>query len=635
VREEQKKMLLDVAHSFNEKRCALIEAGTGVGKSFAYLVPALLHAHIHQEKVVISTHTIHLQEQLIFKDLPLLIDALGLDIDARLAMGRGNYYCKVRGSGGALEAWSQGKTDGKRSSVPFPVSNGEWEEVMVDPDSCLSMRCPQYNDCFLFNDRKQLEKSQVIVVNHALLLFDLQAKKNQRVSTLPAFSRLIIDEAHHLESAATKCFANDLATKNFFRLLNRLITEGVTGRKGPVNMLADAAPDLLMMKMELTGEKRDVADRFNELFLLWPKWLGNEGKRRLHGPIEPLIPYVERAVNQGRRFCQLLNGLEERAKKMEEQLPRRSEGYRFEIQSLTNRLVGWIDLIDRVLLKEADPLRVRWIERDAKDVRLIDAPLDVSHSLKEQLFDKMQSTTLLSATLASHKEFSFLKGRLGIEGEPIESIYPSPFNYKDHSLFIVPKDLPPPEHPFFLRAAKEIIFDAIDASRGRAFILFTSYTALIACYEEMKGQLKDFTLFKQGDSSRRDLLQKFKEAKRPILFGTDSFWEGVDIAGEQLSLVVIYKLPFAAPKEPLVEAQGELYKSPFFEYHLPKAVVKFKQGFGRLIRHHQDRGIVLCLDPRIKSKPYGNSFLKSLPGCEIKVTENQEHVAIMKRFYGA
>lgn len=632
-------MLLDVAKAFDEKRCALIEAGTGVGKSFAYMIPALLHAHNHREKVVISTHTIHLQEQLIFKDLPLLVKALGLDIDIRLALGKSHYYCKLKGAGGPLEEWASKSKEGKRSSLPAPMSDGEWEEFMVDSDTCLGMRCPLYNDCFLFNDRKKLDNSQIIVVNHALLLLDLQAKAHMRVSPIPKYTRLIIDEAHHLEKAALKSFANELSIKGFFKTLNRLITEGVTTRRGPINQLAEISSKFLMAKMDIAGEKRDFADRFNELFLLWPKLLGQEGKRRLIGPIDELVPFAERAVAQGRRYCQLVANIETIAKEIEEQIPRKCDAYRFEIRSLNSRLTGWINLVEAVFLKDRDPSRVRWIEKDPKDVRLIDAPLDVSGLLKTHLFDKMETATLLSATLTSHNQFTFFKERLGIEGEPIESIYPSPFNYKERSLFIVPKDLPMPDHPHFLRAAKEIILDALEASGGRAFILFTSYTTLLACYEALQGHLKGYELFKQGDSSRGDLLRQFKEAKKPVLFGTDSFWEGVDIAGDQLSLVIIYKLPFASPTEPLVEAQGEKYKeegkSPFFNYHLPRAVVKFKQGFGRLIRHHQDRGVVLCLDSRIESKSYGSNFLKSLPGCEIKKTINQEHLEILRGFYGA
>ncbi len=643
VREEQKKLLNDITDAFNDERIALLEAGTGVGKSFAYLLPALILSQRHQERVVISTHTIHLQEQLVHKDLPLLMRALGSQVKVTLAMGRRNYYCRLRGeenASDALSAWSMGATNGRRSSVPFPILESDWDEVAVDPDSCLHKRCPYYQECFFFNDRRQAEKSQIIVANHHLLLSDLVAKKRGDPSPLPDYKFVIVDEAHHLERASTQLFARELSQKRIFKLLSRLLTEGTTAKRGRLNQIFDLYNDEVSRKMDLLATKREFADTLARLFVAVNSLLGQESRLRIKEPLRRAVAFQEvpakEVLEVGEKLLRMIKVALAKLKPVDEMSPK-EESLRFETNAMVQRIGETLSLVSALFLQENDPKRVGWFEKDPKDLRLVEAPLEVGALLKEHLFDQMRSTVLLSATLATHSGFGYTKERLGVDGEPIEALYSSPFDYKNQALFLIPEDLPKPDDQRFMEEANSVILDAITASRGRAFILFTSYGALIRSYEALKAKLKGYTLLKQGDSSRRDLIDQFKKAKKPILFGTDSFWEGVDIAGEALSLVIIHKLPFPMPSEPLIEAQGELLeqegKSAFFSYHLPKAVVKFKQGFGRLIRHQKDRGVVICLDQRIISKGYGKAFAKSLPPCEIRVTKNGEHRKHLKDFY--
>lgn len=664
---EQQAMLKDVVEAFNENKVALIEAGTGCGKSLAYLLPALIAASKFQERSVISTNTINLQEQLFHKDIPLLMKALDLDLKVVLVKGMGNYVCLRKFNDAfderlfyttqekdeleELSASVDRLSEGSRTEVPR-CSNVVWEKINAEYDTCSHKDCPHHQTCYFFKARKEAEEAQILIVNHHLLFADIASRADNERALLPSFQRLIIDEAHNIEEVATDYFASKVSRMGLLKTIGRISAEKAVGKgHGKLPLLKDkiektfpkGLPEEMLslisrLTIDLPALRREALTAIVDCFekvqeKLVPASQENEEfkvriRETFHAspPWQECLSKVNQLIDNLKKFSLGISHLDQDIINYDhERLSENTKSIRFEMGALASRLGDAAELLQEFSKPTLPPNQVRWIEQSPpQNLSFLDASLDLSQLFADHLFGKHNTVVLCSATLTTNKSFSFIKKRLGLNITPkpkIEKIYDSPFNYENQSLIICPTDLPPPDSDQYLKILTTSLRDAIMASKGSAFCLFTSYSQLKQVYSALESDLKKqgFALFRQGDKPRKVLIEEYKLARRPVLFGTDSFWEGVDVAGDQLKLVALIKLPFKVPTEPIIQARSELLLSqgldPFREYSLPQAIVKFKQGFGRLIRTKRDRGCVICFDSRITSRPYGQQFLKSLPPC--------------------
>lgn len=688
-REEQRKMLTDVVRAYNKDEIALVEAGTGTGKSVAYLLPALAWAIKVQERTLISTHTITLQEQLLNKDIPLVSQALGIDVKAVLVKGMNNYLCMrkleeatmerlllVDNEGHELdriEEWSHSTTDGTRATLPFVPSLATWERVGAESDTCTAKRCPHYEKCHFFKARREAEDAQILISNHHLLFADLANDK----AILPPYSRIIIDEAHHIEDVASEYFAGKASLLNMLHVVGRLAAEKGGKAQGKLPQLKMRIIDhfrecdpptafskvISHIEIELPSLRHDLLKHIVDTFEVFEQFVAHavpeEGNKKMRlrpehltHPLwlEEVVPHVDSLIHITSRYVAILKSIDQTFKEEEDaKLNEMTHGIRQEIAAMASRLQQMCLTLSHMIEPQIPDNQVRWIEsnqlKSMVNTHLNDAQLDISDLLAEKLFEPHSSVILCSATLTTNRDFSFIRRRYGLTDTQLpdraitESIYDSPFNYQQQTLFAIPSDMPAPDHPDFLKTACRAILDAIQASKGNAFVLFTSYSMMRKCTQMIGPELhkKKFPLFKQGDSNRQNLLDQFKKTHRAVLFGTDSFWEGVDVVGEDLRCVILVKLPFKVPSEPIIEARTEsIMKNggdPFKEYSLPSAIVKFKQGYGRLIRNKHDRGCIVCLDSRILNRSYGKVFRNSLPPSAQWVGLTKDLQKVLGMFY--
>jgi len=647
-REGQQQMAAHIWTAFEQDATALFEAGTGIGKSLAYLIPALMWSYRTGEKVVISTHTISLQEQLIEKDLPFLLDVLGLDLRVVLAKGMGNYAClrkldEVSNKQGvydvsidALVSWSQKSTDGSRSAVPFAMQSDTWGKVYAESENCSYIKCPHYKQCFFFKARNKAQDADVIIVNHHLLMAHLLSEDDRAI--LPPFTRLIIDEAHHLENVARSSLTQVLDRVRIMKALGKVHSEVDPGSSRLFHIRDHVKDKGLKTRLDidLPGEKRGLLDEvhaaFDQLDVAFARG-GSSFKWRITEQVlasdewrEELMPAFGELKERLKRYVASLLSIE---KELDEETKGKVENALIDIGQAAQRLEEVTVQIES-FFKEGD---VRWAEKTYEGTTLSAAKLDVAPFLEEKLFEPLKSAILCSATLSVGGNFSHVKNNLGLQKEVVEKIYPSPFDFQNRTRLLGIKDLPAPNSYSFISEAAEVIREATSITDGGAFVLFTSYDMLNKCADA----LGDLPILKQGDRPRHQLLEEFKKCQNGILFGTDSFWEGVDVAGDALRLVIIVKLPFPVPSEPLLEARSELLRSqdrdPFMEDSIPQAVMKFKQGFGRLMRRAEDRGCVLCLDQRLFARSYGKVFLQSLPECVVSYNSKALIYSEMQDFY--
>ena len=702
-RPEQVAMMRNILDAYNHNQIALIEAGTGTGKSIAYLIPALLWAVQTKERTVISTNTITLQEQLLHKDIPLLTKALNLDVHTVLVKGMHNYIClrkfdevqqesllltpqEVRELEG-IDAWKENTQDGSRSSLPFTPTHALWEKLSAESDTCTRNNCPYFQKCHFFKARKDAQEAQILLVNHSLLFSDLALRNDNEagkdVGILPNYTRIILDEAHNIEHTATEFFASNTSQLDILRLMARLTTEKGGNAQGKLPLLKSKLGKIKIkdhtktitsihnrLTLDLPGMRRELLNHAHEVFSAYSRFSKvmqnipehaddmSVGEKKLrifahhHGHRdwkERLIPNVKQLVESIKRYEQGLKALLEDIKQLEGSVDDQIKGVMFEINALAQRLGACAGSIEDFTLNPITVNAVRWIEvhplKLMVNISLIDAQLDIAKTLADTLFCKYPTVILCSATLTTNNHFNFIRNRLGLTHEHLKSrvikeyTYNSPFNFADHAMLVLPTDMPNPTDPQFNAVAAEKIWQAIQASNGNAFVLFTAYTNLKTCFDLLEARLRErgYNPLKQGDDDRLMLINKFKKTDRSVLFGTDSFWEGVDIAGEALRCVIIVKLPFRVPTEPLIQARSEAITArggdPFMEYSLPQAIVKFKQGFGRLIRNQRDRGCIVCLDNRISTKRYGKSFLDSLPKCQQIFVAGDAMQKAMSDFY--
>lgn len=690
TRKEQIEMLKKLVEAFNKGAVALIEAGTGTGKSIAYLLPALLYASLYGERVVISTHTISLQEQILKKDIPLLMNALGIQVKVMLVKGMGNYPCLRKLSEAEHEKLflapseremldkihALAKAEKSRSEFPFQPTAQMWELTGAEHESCDGSACSFNSECSYMNARRSAQEARILIVNHHLLFADLAARAEAQnyanPAILPAYGRLVIDEAHNLEEIATEYFSTKLSRLDILKTLSRLSSEKQGAKeqgrlpqlKEKVQSLSDATigtPLSKLLTLDLPARRRDLLQFLTQLFhsldqvqegiapgLEEKKIRLRQGHFDLKHWTGEVQPQARRARDALMHYAQDLEGIEplmneEGSNRLLEQ----TKTTLLEIKSLAKKIRGAAEVLEKLVEHPPTSQEIRWIEsrfsKHGLNVSLVQASLDISKLLLQRLFEPLNTVALVSATLTARGSFEYLKERVGLSELPerllIELSVDSPFNYEEQALFIVPKDMPDPSSSAFMPAAVKLILDAVEASHGNAFILFTSHQTMKAFYEELENTLREkrFHPLCQGHESTSALLKKFVATDRSVLFGTDSFWEGVDVAGEALRLVVIAKLPFKVPSDPLIEARSEALltkgKSPFYHLLLPQAAIKLKQGFGRLIRKKNDRGCILCLDGRVMGKGYGKYFLSSLPKCPLVWTPAEEIKKVMTDFF--
>ncbi|MCI0475474.1 MAG: DEAD/DEAH box helicase, partial [Anaerolineales bacterium] len=655
LRAPQIEMLRAVANAFNDGATLLVEAGTGTGKSLAYLIPAIYWAAQNNQRVIISTNTINLQDQLFGKDIPDLRKVLPIEFKAALLKGRANYVCRHRLDAlrrsdkltieetrviAKVLAWLPSTTTGDSAEVILmgPAENAVWARLASDPDHCSADRCEmrQQGKCFFYRAREKAESAHVIIVNHALLLSDM-ATENR---VLPEYKYLVVDEAHHLEEGATKAFSFDASRSSLELLLRGLAHErgGLLGTFAgalrnsdvPSNLKRDTQNIVNDIAQDVERALRGVYDFFNTL----ESFLGQQDKsgenesnydRQIRltpaRRAQPDWSNIEIAWDDfGKSLAKVRDGMGRIYAAWDDlddfEVPSHFE-LATELVSAMRRVSETRAQLEAIVTKpQAGGIYWATINKNNGDIALHSAPLYVGELLQKQLFAGKDATILTSATLCVDKNFTHLKSRLGIGDWADELAVGSPFDFANAAMVFVPTDIPEPGQSGYQKAVEGALIDLLRATRGRALVLFTSLSQLNTTYRAITRPLEEeevIVIAQNLDGSRRQVLETFKTQERTALLGTRSFWEGVDVVGEALSCLVIARLPFAVPSDPIFAARSETFDDSFAQYAVPEAVLRFRQGFGRLIRSKNDRGIVVVLDRRVLSKNYGRIFIESLP----------------------
>ncbi|MBA3336564.1 MAG: DEAD/DEAH box helicase family protein, partial [Chloroflexia bacterium] len=671
-RPQQEQMAHAVAEAFNHSGQLLVEAGTGTGKSVAYLLPAVLHATETGESVVISTNTLALQDQLYRKDIPDLRAALRsteqmAEFDAVVLKGRTNYLCLRRwfaehrqptfdpvdaGLRAKILLWLGQTETGDRAELRLDAEEGQrWRALSEEEEGCVAAHCvyQQRNQCFLYRARRAADQAHLVVVNHSLLLSDVTA--GSRV--LPAYNRLIIDEAHHLEEQATTHFGFNVDQRSIEDLLDRITKLDGALFSGAIAVAvaylrAHLDPDDLRTRER--GEPPEQREKLAfgaaanarsatlELFALFTEFTVRYGAAE--GGFDRTVRVTDGVRHDGawlhveltwERLDANLRELYEQLRWFLDTVDRPAMAARADelVEDQRDALIGQLTTLARDLAKIAvellqiigspDRNAVYWLERHSLTghITLHAAPLAVDELLRDKLYDTLDTVILTSATITTDGSFDYVAERLGLSDADRVAV-PSPFDYQRSTLLYIADDMPEPNQPGYQRRVQDALMGVCGASRGRALVLFTSHAALQATYKAIKRPLEDegiLVLAQRTDGNPRQLIERLRHTPNVVLLGTASFWEGVDVVGPALSVLVITKLPFSVPSDPVFAARSEMLDEPFLDYAVPQAVLKFKQGFGRLIRSSHDRGVCVILDRRVLSKRYGASFVQSLPEC--------------------
>lgn len=618
-RPQQLQMAKAIGQAIEFDKHLIVEAGTGIGKSLAYLVPFIIYAVKNDKKVIVSTYTKTLQNQLYLKDLPFLRDSLKIKFNYALCLGSENYLCLRRlnseytydlfDSDTQLKdmkriiRWSSETDSGIKSDLDFIPKNEVWDNVSRDPDLCLGEKCAYKNECFYKKAKRQEKKSDILVANHSLFFTNLASGGK----VLPNFHAVVFDEAQTLEDVATSYLGFEVSNTRIRYLLNSIYNPKT--HKGLLTKFMSLNTRTIENIERYLAESREASAKFfQEIGALF----GRENDSRRIRTKNIIFNYLEEPLKRLAGFLsELLDYVED-------------EEVRVLIKSHLKRCIG-VTLASSFILNHDRGDYVYWIEiskrRKGVKYSLFAAPIEIAEELRKQLFSKIKPIILTSATLSTNNNFEFIKGRLGIKDSD-ELLLDSPFDYEQNVLLYLPKKIEDPNEKFeiFQSQVLEYIKEIIEIMKGRIFILFTSYKMLNAIFEGLFLSYRDINLLRQGEKPRYELLTDFKENENSVLLGTTTFWQGVDVPGKSLECVIITKLPFMVPDDPITEARTELIESrgrnPFMEYQVPQAITLFKQGFGRLIRTKSDRGVVAILDPRIRTRYYGRSFISALPKCQ-------------------
>jgi ATP-dependent DNA helicase DinG len=593
----QLEMARAVEAAIRDRRHLIVEAGTGTGKTLAYLVPALLSG----KRVVISTGTRNLQDQLFYKDIPFLQQHFPRPLKVCYMKGRANYVCKAKlydartlpildglseiGEFEQIAAWEEHTQTGDRAELhALPEDSRVWPKVDARSDRCTGQRCQQYDSCFVTAMHRLAYESDVIIVNHHLFFADLAVKDVEFGAIIPDYAAVVFDEAHEIEDTAAQYFGHSVSNLQVLDL-TRDIRTALRTRKLDLPNLSRAADWL-----------DESSTRFFQIFR------GPDGRTGFRGFDSLQSAHLE-------PYQQLLTALSLVGNSM-----------RKESEAITDflplfRRAGTLSETLQLWVESPDTQHVHWVERRGKIIALQACPIDVGPILKEKLFGSIETVILTSATLAVSGSFDYIAERVGLD-QPKSLVVEGSFDYARQALLYTPPALPDPRSDLFVERAAEVIAQLLKITQGRAFLLFTSHQQMRLLYDMLSPD-SPFPCLLQGSMPKAHLLEQFKQTPHAVLFATSSFWQGVDVPGDQLSCVVIDKLPFAVPSDPVVSARIERIRAqgrePFFEYQIPQAAIALKQGFGRLIRSGSDRGLLAILDSRIRTKNYGRIFLQSLP----------------------
>ncbi|WP_455202787.1 ATP-dependent DNA helicase [Kaarinaea lacus] len=615
---QQQQMAQEIAEALNFAEVLIAEAGTGTGKTVAYLVPALLSG----KKIIISTGTKNLQDQLFFRDLPQVRRALGIPVSTALLKGRANYACLYRIENKlkdgryslqqleqlrAVESWLQTTSSGDISECDAVAEDAFiWSQATSTPDNCLGMECPDVKECYVLKARQQAQQADILVINHHLFFADLALRDEGFGEILPGAEGFIFDEAHQLADVATQFFGLSLSSRQLLDIAKDALNE----------VLQEAADE---------GTIQDKTDRLEKVTRDFRLLLGDTERRAPWSKLENNEDILD-ALHDIRTSLHALERL------LKHHLAR-SAGIEKCWQRVRQQMMRVDYFLDDIGVEAEDEglaldanQYIRWYETRQRGFVLHMSPTSISETFHDHISNHDAAWIFTSATLAVGKSFNYFASNLGIESAHTKQ-WDSPFDYHTQSLLYLPTGLPEPNTRQYTGAVVNAAIPVINACEGRTFILVTSYRALNEVAKQL-GQSIDFPLLVQGTQPRTELLNQFRSLGNAVLVGTSSFWEGVDVKGSALSCVIIDKLPFASPDEPLLQARiqsmREQGQNPFFDYQIPEAVIALKQGVGRLIRDVDDRGVLMLCDPRLKSKPYGKIFLKNLP--DMDMTSDVSHV---------
>ena len=673
-RKEQEEMAHYIQDAINEDRKIIIEAGTGTGKTLAYLIPAIKWAVVNKKKVIIATNTINLQEQLLLKDIPLAKSIIKEEFSYVLVKGRSNYLCKrffnelsigrsIDIETFSMEAreqieyilkWGNKTKSGDKAELPFEVYPDVWELVQSTTELCLGKKCPYRKECFYMKTRMEKMEADILISNHHVFFADLNVRAETDFDSeyliLPRYDMVIFDEAHNIESVARSYFSVEVSKISFTRLLNRIYQKKNKRKK----------EKSALIRVEDTIDEKDLEDGQQYIYLL----------NTLKEEISILQNIGDEYFDEIRKIYETntdasirksLNNFEMTKSRFLETLRDKKDIFQSKLADFLTLMMSFNNVIDEEKEKNPEVINfnnhlkmfkayidnfkfinsfeddnyIYWLDINSKrtNVLLTATPLNIAEKLSTVLFDNLDRLIFASATIVANGNFDYFKKSLGLDEEDcIECIIKSPFNYDEQMSVYIPTDIQDSENiNAFVTDASKFILDILVKTNGKAFILFTSYTMLNQIYYSVSKKLinKGFEVFLHGDKPRSQLIKEFKEAENPILFGTTSFWEGVDVQGENLSNVIITKLPFLVPTDPVVSAISKKIEedggNSFTDFQLPEAIIKFKQGVGRLIRKKTDSGNIFILDSRILKKRYGSLFINALPSQKnIKILEKDD-----------
>lgn len=660
-RDSQVAMTERIINAFNQDKIMVCEAGTGVGKSLAYLIPAAAWAILNGERVVVSTATINLQQQLIEKDIPLVRRLLKGELKSVLVKGRGNYLCfrrleealeensLFREEDSDLEAirqWALSSESGSRSDLPFYPKKETWSAVCSETDACMGLKCRYREHCFVLKARREAAGANLLVVNHHLLFSDLALRLDgagfEGGAVLPAFGRLVFDEAHTIERSATSFFSSSFQVPALYKQLGRLRRQ--QGRRSFGALVS-------LRKLSTKPESFDPIAPVIANIRLYSEELNALGLSVLSSNYSLRFTALEEEHRKAllEAMARLRSGLVELisliSKALESVETEDDDTDLFEAKSILDRLSSASSIFASYAAYEDRDESVFWMElrgpRDKRFVSFIETPLDIGPTMRDAVYEPFESIVFTSATLSVQGKFGFWMSRIGLydKEERLETgIFPSPFRYREQVLLALPDDPPEPSSPEYQNYVSSFVRQAVLSSGGGALVLFTSYGMLNKTWDAVADEIKaaGYPMLRQGQDDRAKLLKRFVGEVSSVLFATDSFWEGVDAPGQALRLVIICRLPFRVPTDPVLQARTEAIAAaggkPFFQLSLPEAAMRLKQGFGRLMRKAEDRGIVAILDPRIIRKSYGRVLLQSLPKTKLVKESSRRIIEEMEDF---